>query len=66
MKKEVVTYICDNCSGPGVPEELDIPDPLPEGWMDVQASTNHALIFKQQLCVDCMLAVAQALRSREG
>jgi hypothetical protein len=64
MEQRVVIFECDNCPETGVPEELDMSNPLPQGWSEVSARNNHGMQCELQLCTRCMMALGNALGER--
>ena len=61
-RKEVITFICDNCGAEATADGEPI---MPTGWMDIVFTHNHTL-EDVQVCTQCTDAVAKALAIRRG
>jgi len=62
-KREVISYICDNCGHEAPVEDGQI---LPKGWVDIQFTENMHSNEPVQACELCTDAVAKALAERRG
>ena len=61
-RKEVITFICDNCGAEASPGDKPI---LPTGWTDIVFTQNQAL-EDIQVCELCTDAIAKALAERRS
>lgn len=62
-KREVITFICDNC---GAESDLEDGQILPTGWVDILFTENGQANEPVQACQLCTDAVAKALAERRG
>jgi hypothetical protein len=62
-KREVVTFICDNC---GAETDQAIGPFLPIGWVEIQFTENLKAKESVQACQQCTDAVAKALSERRN